>query len=455
MDNLDDDCLVSIFKHVTDIRDQVHIARVCSRFGEIFIGIWRRQNTYRTLNLSEWRNWLPDAQDFSYFFQATRDGLMSIVVVDETLNTFLVDMRYFLNATGNKADSERNRLSLRGVRHFVDAEKSMDTMITDSDMKILAQTFPNLKSLDIKEPLSGQHLADFLQLEELYLYVPSNTHFEIENAHFEEICLRLKNLRILDVRRYDGKSCLDLKPVLNCNNLATLKVNLNPLKNILSEVLRLPKLVCLNVMLDFEIDIGSIQNVDTHDFKIYETVEFRDILKTQKERINGIAIDLYYFPMDSNLDLDLALWQGGKKLKKFCLCNCEFNPDELINYLSTMNCLEILCCRHWEQLENKHVVHFVERCPQLEHLDISYCPNINGKLLYQILDVLKMQDKEYPLHLYYLRSGLEHEVEKMVNKYDPMIWRLVKLSTEFPPGSEKGLSYVYRGYEFDFICNDM
>ncbi|XP_067643358.1 uncharacterized protein [Eurosta solidaginis] len=79
-----------------------------------------------------------------------------------------------------------------------------------------------------------------------------------------------------------------------------------------------------------------------------------------------------------------------------------------------MNSLEVLSFRHWKYLTNDHVLHFVKHCPQLQHLDISYCSNIDGNLLFKMLDILKKQDREQPLHVYYLLSGLEREVKKMM-----------------------------------------
>ncbi|XP_036342243.1 uncharacterized protein LOC118751518 [Rhagoletis pomonella] len=108
-----------------------------------------------------------------------------------------------------------------------------------------------------------------------------------------------------------------------------------------------------------------------------------------------------------------------------------------------MNCLEYLSLRNWQHLTNDHVLHFVERCVHLEYLDVSYCPNIDGKLLYQIMDVLKKQDRNNALHIYYMMSGLEDEVRKMNTK----IWQalgLVDLSMDFPAGSEKGLSHYIK-----------
>ncbi|XP_017476976.1 PREDICTED: uncharacterized protein LOC108366981 isoform X1 [Rhagoletis zephyria] len=453
MDILNDDCLVNIFNNVPELRNQVQISRVCKRFEAIIRRMWRSQKCYQTLNLSEWFGWLPEIQDLTYFLHSVRTSLTSIVIGDETLNKFLLNIKQILKAKEICAPIS-STVCLPSVQHFEGEEKSFYSMITDSDMKILVRTVPNLLSLHLREPLSGRYVCDFLMLEELYLYVPSNNVLEIENTHFEAICIRLKYLRILDVRRYDGKSHLDLTPVLNCENLAVLKVNLHPLKKCLPQVLLMPKLVSLNVMLDSEIDVGSILNVDTHDFKIYETVEFHDVLKNQGERIIGLAVDLYYFPLDSAWASNLNLWQGGRKLKKFCLCSCELSPDPLLNLANIMNCLEYLSLRNWQHLTNDHVLHFVERCVHLEHLDVSYCPNIDGKLLYQIMDVLKKQDRNHALHIYYMMSGLEDEVQKM----NPKIWQaqgLVDLSMDFPAGSEKGLSYVYRGYEFDFVCNDM
>ncbi|XP_036342209.1 uncharacterized protein LOC118751492 [Rhagoletis pomonella] len=357
MDILNDDCLVNIFNNVPELRNQVQISRVCKRFEAIIRRMWRSQKCYRTLNLSEWFGWLPEIQDLTYFLHSVRTSLTSIVIGDETLNKFLLNIKQILKAKEKICGPISSTVCLPSVQHFEGEEKSLYSMITDSDMKILVRTVPNLLSLHLREPLSGRYVCDFLMLEELYLYVPSNNVLEIENTHFEAICIRLKYLRILDVRRYDGKSHLDLTPVLNCDNLAVLKVNLHPLKKCLPQVLLMPKLVSLNVMLDSEIDVGSIQNVDTHDFNIYETVEFHDVLKNQ-----------------------------------------------------------------------------------------------DGKLLYQIMDVLKKQDRNNALHIYYMMSGLEDEVRKMNTK----IWQalgLVDLSMDFPAGSEKGLSYVYRGYEFDFVCN--
>ncbi|XP_020716106.1 uncharacterized protein LOC101459880 isoform X2 [Ceratitis capitata] len=448
MENLNEDCLFSIFRHIAELQDQIQVARTCKKFEMIFKRLWANQKRYQVFNYLEWQSWLPQENDLSYFFHIRRDAVTSIIMVHQTINEFLKKMQKLLKTNNNKTLSKNKYLCLEAVKHFVDEEKSLGILLKDSDIKLLVQIIPNIVSLHVKEPLSGKYIWDFHKLEELYLYVPSQTSFEIENVHFENIFQRLTYLRILDIRLYDGMSRLDLKPLLNCRNLCILKVNLNPLKNYICEVLLLPELACINVMLDWDIDIQSIGNVDLYDFKIYQTNEFYHILKSQSERIIGLAIDLLFLPLQANLSSEILLWQGGSMLKKLAICNCNFSPDTLIDFVNEMKRLQILSCRCWENLRNEHVLHFVKQCKELEHLDVSFSSNINGKLLYEILGVFKNQNREHPIRIYYQNSGLEVEVEK-----NPKFWqrqRLIKLFAEFPPGSEEGLSYVYRGFEFDF-----
>lgn len=221
---------------------------------------------------------------------------------------------------------------------------------------------------------------------------------------------------------YDVISKLRLN---NCvdylQNLSTLKLNLATFKSVLPDVLKLPALKQLVVLLDTEWSIPALASVDTFDHKIREVREFYEIMTRKAPDIVGFAVDGYYMPLEPGWDADLPIW-SHRKLQRLAICSWTHAVDFLERY-TCMNNLQLLCFRNWTHLCDDMLIKFIELCPHLHHLDVSYCRELTPKFLHRALNILKQRESTKqrnglkivrPLLLYYVLCGFEDYVDAEV-----------------------------------------
>lgn len=405
LDALHDDCLECIFCRITDLKTQIQISRVCRRFRDIYARLWRRNIAYHCLCFEDWREEYDlSSTDFAYFVNILRDVIREIKLISYNLPDFLKEVQDTLNIE-----------SFPNVQCFK-TENFMDLFASSVDIFVLATLLPNVKVLKLTQALTGRHLKEFQQLQELHLYHDYEKDYELKNQYLHEICESLPQLRVLDIRSYE-MSNLDLCNIDKCQELEVLKLNLNVLKPVLIKVLALPKLKTLTVLLDNVIDVSRIINVDTYDYKIYETQEFYYILQHMSDRITGIAVDNYYMPLKPNWDDNLEIFKHNI-LRKFAYSNYEYS-DEMLEKYTSMKELRLLCCRNWPQLSNETLLKIVEGCTKLEHLDITYCSRIDVTFVEDVFDTLKrMQPKrKHILSIYYYMSGIDSIDKVDIKKY--------------------------------------
>lgn len=257
-----------------------------------------------------------------------------------------------------------------------------------------------------------------------------------------------------------------------------LKLNLATLKPVLPAVLELPSLRQLVVLLDNEWHIPPLVSPDSYDHKIREVGEFYDIMERKAKDIVGFAVDGYYMPLEPGWDAELPIWTD-RKLKRLAICSWSHAADYLERYTCMEN-LRLLCLRNWNELSDEILLRFVELCPHLEHLDVSYCRELTPNFLPRALSILKQREPRKPmpgyrhkppLLLYYVLSGFEDFIDKTVAIFSTVLVKLlipvlitqnlksspdyrgyIVFTADFPLGSERGLSFVDRGYQFEFDC---
>uniref|UniRef100_A0A1B0G157 F-box domain-containing protein n=1 Tax=Glossina morsitans morsitans TaxID=37546 RepID=A0A1B0G157_GLOMM len=434
LENLNDDCLECIFERINDSPAQIQVARTCKRFRYIMLRLWRRNPDNRILVLEHWTNILPHSEDLEYFLQAMRKEFHTVRLIDECLSVFLREME------------EMGIKEIPGVERCELQDEIMECYPKDEDIESLTKLLPNLKYLSLNTPITGCFISKFEYLEELHLYAEYSKVFEMKPEFLNELLLNLRYLRVLDIRTFEVSKLTLTPDIAKCMVLQELKLNLNTLKTALDYVLMMPQLRHLKVLLDQDVDFSSILNVDSFDYKIYETKEFIHILEEKSSSIIGLAVDLYFMPLSLNWDFELK-YLNCSKLKLLALCNCDYESNFFDRY-THMNQLEILCLRHASSLENDTVMKFLKACPQLQHLDISYCMQVNKSLLTAITEYLSQQERAHKLCIYYRMSGLEPEVERNSAYWSSQ--KYVRLCFDFPPNSDIGLSYVYRGFVFNF-----
>lgn len=160
---------------------------------------------------------------------------------------------------------------------------------------------------------------------------------------------------------------------------------------------------------------------DSYDHKIREVSEFYEIMAFKAKDIVGFAVDGYYMPLEPGWDEKLPIWTH-RRLKRLAICSWTHSADYLKRY-TCMTELQLLCVRNWNDLSDEILLEFVELCPRLEHLDVSYCRNLTPTFLPRALSILKRREpfkqktgvgRSPPLKLYYDLSGFEDFVDRAV-----------------------------------------
>ncbi|KAH8270042.1 hypothetical protein KR018_003069, partial [Drosophila ironensis] len=461
---LNDDCLAEVFDRLQDLPSEVALSRTCRRLQDICLGKWRTGRAYDYLDLDKWREMLPNYEDLVYFLTQMRPHIREMCV-SSCLCALLKDL-----------DEMQISEMPRVVNFYYDPD-DVDCYPSNRSIRKLAQLLPGLRKLRVTTPIDGRYLADFGCLEELHLYEDQHKAYELKQEYLDEVCHKLQNLRVLDIRTYDVISKLQLGHCLpSLRHLTVLKLNLATLKPMLAAALELPSLKQLVVLLDNEWT-APIVSPDSYDHKIREVGEFYEIMERKAEDIVGFAVDGYYMPLEPGWDAQLPIWPH-RKLKRLAICSWSHPADYLERY-TCMTDLRLLCLRNWNELSDDILLRFVELCPHLEHLDVSYCRDLTPKFLTRALSVLKQRDPctmpgykcSAPLRLYYELCGFEDFVDKAVGlssrfpffgvlifnfrllqnlKNSPDYRGYIVFTADFPVGSERGLSFVDRGYQFEF-----
>ncbi|KAI8118494.1 hypothetical protein FF38_12257 [Lucilia cuprina] len=432
--DLNDDCLECIFERIHDLPNQIQIAKSCRRFRNIIVDLWKRQPEYKILAFNELPTVLPNYEDFEYFLKAMKCEFHTLRIIDECLNVFLKEME------------ECGIDCFTAIERCEFQDDIMDCYPQDEDMELLTKLVPNLKYLHITVPITGHYLTNLKYLEELHLYDEQTKVYEMKEKYLKDILLNLKYLKVLDMRTFEVSHLQLMPEISECLNLQELKLNLNSLKPVLEQVLKLPRLKHLQVLLDQDIDISRLQNIDTFDYKIYETKEYYHILREKGSLLQGLAIDFHFLPVSDTWLTDFH-YLNPSNLKLLALCNYDFKSHEEC-LCCPFNRLEILCLRHAQNLEAVMILDILHLCPKLKHLDISYCLNLDASLLDSLAKYLQKEKRSNALCVYYRMSGLEDEIEKNFAFWTSQ--KYLQLRNDFPPGSDVGLSYVQRGFAFYF-----
>ncbi|XP_017023094.1 uncharacterized protein [Drosophila kikkawai] len=444
---LNDDCLEEIFDRLQDLPSEVAFARTCQRFQHICQSKWRTSRAYEQLDLDKWRELLPNYEDLIYFLSQMRPHIKEMCV-SSCLCALLKDL------------DEMHISELPAVASFYYDPEDVDCYPSNRSIRKLAGLLPGLRKLRLTTPIDGRYLSQFQHLQELHLYEDWHKAYELQQEYLEEVCHKLHDLRVLDIRTYDVISKLQLTNcVPSLRNLTVLKLNLATLKPVLPAVLELPALRQLVVLLDNEWHIPPLVSPDSYDHKIREVSEFYEIMERKAENILGFAVDGYYMPLEPGWDEKLPIWTH-RRLQRLAICSWTHPADYLERY-TCMTDLRLLCLRNWNDLSDDILLKFVELCPRLEHLDVSYCRELTPKFLTRALSVLKQREphkhkpgfgRSPPLLLYYELSGFEDFVEKANLKSSPDYRDYIVFTADFPIDSERGLSFVDRGYQFEFDC---
>ncbi|XP_017072504.1 uncharacterized protein LOC108108817 [Drosophila eugracilis] len=445
---LNDDCLDEIFDRLQDLPTEVSFARSCQRFRQICVAKWRTCRAYEQLDLDKWREMLPNYEDLVYFLTQMRLHIREMCV-SSCLCALIKDL------------DEMHITELPLVFSFYYDAEDVDCYPSNRSIRKLAQLLPGLRKLRLTTPIDGRYLSHFRHLQELHLYEDQHKAYELQQEYLDEVCHKMHDLRVLDIRTYDMISKLQLGNCLqSLRSLVVLKLNLATLKPILPAVLELPSLKKLVVLLDNEWHIPPLVSPDNYDHKIREVSEFYEIMERKAKDIVGFAVDGYYMPLEPGWDEKLPIWTH-RRLKCLAICSWTHHADYLERY-TCMTDLQLLCLRNWNELSDDILLRFVELCPKLEHLDVSYCRDLTPNFLPRALSVLTQREpykqksgfaRSLPLQLYYDLCGFEDFVDKGNLRNSPEYRGYIVFTADFPVDSERGLSFVDRGYQFEFDCS--
>ncbi|XP_026845382.1 uncharacterized protein LOC6595893 [Drosophila persimilis] len=442
---LNDDCLEEIFERLPDLPTEIYFSEVCQRFQNIALGKWRISHTYDTMDLEKWRELLPNFDDLYYFIHLMQPYIKEMYV-SSCLCTLLKDL------------DEIHITELPQVTSFYYDPEDVDCYPSNRSIRKLTLIVPGVRRLRLTTPTDGRYLSRFKHLKELHLYEDQHKAYELRQQYLDEVCHRC-DLQVLDIRTFDGISKLRLNNcVKSLQSLTTLKLNLATIKSVLPEIMKLPSLKQLVVLLCSEWHIPAEVCPDEYDPKIREVEEFYAIMEHKAKEITCVAVDGYYMPLEPGWDRDLPIWPH-KKLQRLAICSWDHSTEYLERY-TCMKDLQLLCLRNCTHLNDDVLLKFVDLCPRLQHLDVSYCREVTPSFLSRALKILKQKDphrqqtgysKTPPLFIYYVLSGFEDFVDKENLKTSPEYREYIVFKPDFPVRSERGLSFVDRGYQFEFI----
>ncbi|SPP76418.1 uncharacterized protein LOC117579791 [Drosophila guanche] len=442
---LNDDCLEEIFERLPDLQTEIYFSQVCQRFQNISLGKWRISHTYDTMDLEKWRELLPNFEDLYYFIHLLQPYIKEMYV-SSCLCTLLKDL------------DEIHITELPQVTSFYYDPEDVDCYPSNRSIRKLTLIVPGVRRLRLTTPTDGRYLSHFKHLEELHLYEDQHKAYELRQQYLDEVCHRC-DLKVLDIRTFDGVSKLRLNNcVKSLQSLTTLKLNLSTIKSVLPEIMKLPALKQLVVLLCSEWHIPAEVSPDWYDPKIREVEEFYAIMEQKAKEIICVAVDGYYMPLEPGWDKNLPIWPH-KNLQRLAICSWDHSTDYLERY-TCMKDLQLLCLRNCTHLNDDVLLKFVDLCPRLQQLDVSYCREVTPSFLSRALKILKQKDphrqnsgycKTPPLFIFYVLSGFEEYVDKENLKTSPDYKDYIVFKPDFPVRSERGLSFVDRGYQFEFI----
>ncbi|XP_034482246.1 uncharacterized protein LOC117787750 [Drosophila innubila] len=415
-------CLLLIFKLLSNLEDQVHFAQCCRRFRDAFVYLHRRRfeeivdSDIKLKNLDDWRAFLWMCGGNVKRLQCQHDD-------DHPLQVLPLVARYCVrlesltlrNATVAKSQPFLLQLStLRKVyvRNYKSTSKDL--------IKSMRFRLPYIQNLGLEcfDRRELQELRYFVNLEELQLYD------EVTPSDFITITRSLRSLRTLQLR--------------NAKRFLTTQT----LKQLATHCQQLEKFA-------FQDCDAELTALTLFPYLKYLQLYCPDNQKTRlfKTLANKCAPHLEYLILHRKqwIDEDQAQHIGTIKSLKWLVCKPR--NDRCINLLGNLTQLECLSVQCARDIGETELLNLIRNNDQLRYLNICYCLGITDAFIVDMLDILVKRHTNQPLELYAAATDIRHDImEKLPADYAS---KLLILYFECSQGMRSSEHYYSDEPEFD------
>uniref|UniRef100_A0A1A9WBL5 RRM domain-containing protein n=1 Tax=Glossina brevipalpis TaxID=37001 RepID=A0A1A9WBL5_9MUSC len=366
--NLNDDCLEIVCKNL-ELKDKIRFARTCKRFHDVFI--MSSKITYKTLLLHDLRPLtLWQIRQFLEMVGPSIETLKGKIFHKHW--TRLAEFLSFYCKNVKSVIFYDSTFKPRFLRRFLIGMTSLtvlelhDADLNDECIEILKES-PNLKVLRLSKnyDLSGSVLEELPAIEELSLYSCS-----LQPTCLKDICVSMKGLRVLDVRRCDMLNTMAFKAIANnCRNLETLKISCY--KSRYECIAKLPKLKNLELVAEISMRPELFIELAKHHSDQLEALTIKGHNCINSENISNI-----------------------RKLKNLKIFRCSQSSalnNMWLRQLSDLSALEELDIAGCEGIANSGLLDFLGKSRKLRRLNIIRCKQLTEELVLDIYKIIKIR----------------------------------------------------------------
>uniref|UniRef100_A0A1A9X003 RRM domain-containing protein n=1 Tax=Glossina brevipalpis TaxID=37001 RepID=A0A1A9X003_9MUSC len=353
---LNDDCVIRITENL-GLGDRIAFALAWQPYRNIFI--MTSKVTYKTVLLDNLQPLtLYQVREFLQMVGASVETLKGKILhkkwmrIAELLNRYCRNVKSVL-MYDKSVNTRFLRKLLIGMTSLIVLELHY-VGLRDEDMDVLKE-LPNLKVLRLSmNLLKGSTLGELSSIEELSLY-----YCPIQTVYLRNICLNMKGLRVLDVRRCEKLKTLAFAEIAShCLNLETLK--LSGYKSCCDDIAKLPKLK--NLVFHAEIPMGPALFIELAK---YQSDQLEKLILQGEDCINA-----------ENVEYICKL----KKLKILGCASSDALDDMRLRELSELSELEEIDVADCKGISNTGLLDFVEKSYKLRRLNIINCTQLKVQL---------------------------------------------------------------------------
>jgi len=355
----EDLALVHLVLRKLSIKDQTLLHRHFKNVPEAFNILWRDQHQRLDLGQMQWK---LHGSDLHLFLQDMRTEFRSIHFRSEQLQ------------------EELNILEQAGIERLVHVDTCEiswgNSMIKNINFPqwpfhALPKLLSNLTHLEIYAPVQACFIEQFRKLESLKI------NQEISSSALEAI---LRNEAPLMQLHLLGDFNYQLFGISKCKHLKNLLVNLQTFLSSPNEILRLPKLLFLEIT-------KLTENGDS-------LKALSNVIKNKGSQLKSLKLNCSF--MDQGKNLSQLELNRCLSLDELELVDCKFEDQEMTklglpvtqSYAMFGNCPDLM---------DDQLLVFIKASPKLKELVLIKCPKLTEALLYDVVKVRNSGEKQEPL----------------------------------------------------------
>ncbi|XP_067627895.1 uncharacterized protein [Eurosta solidaginis] len=389
--SLNDDCLEMICGLLV-LRDQIHFARVCQRFYDVFKMYCKREyKIFDLCKMSQMTLW--EIRDFFRFAGEYIEHVAGNIPyknrerIAEFIRSFCKNLKR-ISFDDSKMRPDCLKKLLRNFPDLVELHLH-DCSLNDMSVQSLLH-LKNLETLELSEnyEVTGKFMGALAQLKTLNLYGCSN----IQTTNLIEICKQMKNLKSLDIRRCERLSSHFFEKMPeHCKELEVLKMSCPDFP--FERIARLPALKQLELLRSASFG-GTSHTMLLTELAVHKA----DQLESLKILARNSLTSEHFTPI-SEL----------KQLKTFFCASNRAIGDEALRKLSKLELLEELVIKGAVDITNEALLRLLQNCTRLHHLNIQFCKNISTKFIAEAIDILRKRKEKSkrPLTIFVYGTSIE------------------------------------------------